>query len=160
MFKEEDDGVDMDREEVGRSRAAPALTLRPHCPPTPRWCATASCVLPEHNYPEWASRPREQLFLHPEQRESVSHLIACWLVRKRDPSWNFNLRFTKYFHSLGGLLFLAAGQQCNSMFLQDLEETLITFQCRCHTQFSPRLSCQTSEWVPEVLVVVNQLQSF
>ena len=52
MFKEEDDGVDMDREEVGRSRAAPALTLRPHCPPTPGWCATASCVLPEHNYPE------------------------------------------------------------------------------------------------------------
>ena len=83
MFKEEDDGVDMDREEVGRSRAAPALTLRPHCPPTPGWCATASCVLPEHNYPEWASRPREQLFLHPEQRESVSHLIACWLARER-----------------------------------------------------------------------------
>ena len=52
VFEEEDDGVDMDREEVGRSRAAPALTLRPHCPPTSRWCATASCVLPEHNYPE------------------------------------------------------------------------------------------------------------
>ena len=28
------------------------------------------------------------------------------------------------------------------------------------TPFSSRLSCQTSEWVPEVLVVVYQLQSF
>ena len=49
--------------------------------------------------------------------ERVCLSSYCMLAGKREGAflkfWYLNLRFKKYFHSLGGLLFLAAGQQCN-----------------------------------------------
>ena len=106
MFEEEDDGVDMDREEVGRSRAAPALTLRPIVHqlqdgvPPPPVCYRSTIIqsgllVPENNYSFTQSRESLSLIL----------LHAGWQGRGREI-----LRITKYFHSLGGLLFLAAGQ--------------------------------------------------
>ena len=89
-----------DRVQLQLSRFAPIVhQLQDGVPPPPVCCRStiiqSELLVPENNYSFTQSRESLSLIL----------LHAGWQGRGREI-----LRITKYFHSLGGLLFLAAGQ--------------------------------------------------